>query len=71
MVSTEHTDEATLDGLCPRNCDLTPLDYYLWGAVKYKYYAVKPETIGALKDNMREAIGEIQLHTIQPAEVAI
>ena len=20
----------------PRSCDLTPLDYYLWGAVKYK-----------------------------------
>ena len=23
----------------PRSCDLTPLDYYLWGAVKDKYYA--------------------------------
>ena len=22
-----------------RNCVLTPLDYYLWGAVKDKYYA--------------------------------
>ena len=32
----------------PRSCDLTPL----------------PETIDALKDNIREAIGEIQLHTI-------
>ena len=29
---------------------------YLWGAVK--------ETINALKDNIREAIGEIQLHAI-------
>ena len=29
----------------PRNCDLTPLDYYLWGAVKDKYYADKPETL--------------------------
>ena len=26
--------------------------------------ADKPETIDALKDNIREAIGEIQLHTI-------
>ena len=43
---------------------MTPLDYYLWGAVKYKCYADKPETIHALKDNFREAIGEIQLHTI-------
>ena len=41
----------------PRSCDLTLLDYYLWGADK-------PETIDALKDNIREAIGEIQLHTI-------
>ena len=31
----------------PRNCDLTPLDYYLWSAVKDKCYADKPETIDA------------------------
>ena len=43
---------------------MTPLDYYLWGAVKDKCYADKPETIDALKDNIREAIGGIQLHTI-------
>ena len=48
----------------PRSWDLTPLDYYLWGAVKDRCYADKPETIDALKDNIREAIGEIQLHTI-------
>ena len=48
----------------PRSCDLTPLDYYLWGAVKDKRYADKSETIDTLKDNTREAIGEIQLHTI-------
>ena len=41
-----------------------PLDYYLWGAIKDKCYADKPETIDALKDNISEAIGEIQLHTI-------
>ena len=41
----------------PRSCDLTPLDYYLWGAVKDKCYADKPATIDALKDNIREAIG--------------
>ena len=43
---------------------MTPLDYYLWGAVKDKCYADKAETIDALKDNINEAIGEIQLHTI-------
>ena len=48
----------------PRSCDLTPLDYYLWGAVKNKCYVDKPETIDALKDNICEGIGEIQLHTI-------
>ena len=48
----------------PRICDLPPLDYYLWDAVNDKCYADKPETIDALKDNMHEAIGEIQLHTI-------
>ena len=47
-----------------RSQDLTPLDYYLWGAVKDKCYTDKPETIDALKDNIREAIGETQLHTI-------
>ena len=48
----------------PRSCDLTQLDYNLWGAVKNKCYADKPETIDALKDNFHEAIGEIRLHTI-------
>ena len=48
----------------PRSCDLTPLGYYLWGAVRDKCYADKSETINALKDNIREAIGEIELHTI-------
>ena len=51
------------DDVCPsRSCDLTPLDYYFWD--KDKCYADKPETIDALKDNIREAISEIQLHTI-------
>ena len=74
--TTCHAAEATLDVLRPvfedriisrraddvwppRDCDLTPLEYYLWDAVKDK-----PRTIDALKDNTREAIGEIQLHTI-------
>ena len=43
---------------------MTPLEYYLWGAVKYKYYADKPDTIDGLKNNIHEAIGKIQLHTI-------
>ena len=43
---------------------MTPLAYYLWSAVKGKCYADKPKTIDVLKDNIREAIVEIQLHTI-------
>ena len=43
---------------------MTPLDNYLWGAVRDKCYADKPATIDALKDNIRKVIGEIQLHNI-------
>ena len=46
----------------PRSCNLTPLDYYLQGAVKDKSYADKPEPIDALKDNILEDV--IQLHPI-------
>lgn len=49
----------------PRSCDLTPLDYFLWGAVKDKCYADAPATIEALKHNIREEIGKIQPHTIE------
>ena len=47
-----------------RSYDLIPLDYYLWGAVKAKGYADKPERIDTLKDNIYVAIAEIQLHTV-------
>ena len=43
---------------------MRPVDYFLSGAVKDKCYTNNPETIEALKDNIREAVGEIQLHTI-------
>ncbi|GFT10473.1 transposable element Tcb1 transposase [Trichonephila clavipes] len=29
----------------PRSCDLTPLDYFLWGYVKSLVYADKPQTL--------------------------
>ena len=48
----------------PRGYNLTLLDYYLWGTVKEKYYADKLETIDDLRKKFHEAIGEIQLHTI-------
>ena len=58
-VFKDHIISCRGDAVWPlRSCDLTLLDYYLWGAVK------KSETIDPLKDNIREAIGEIQLHAI-------
>ena len=42
----------------PWSYDLEPLDYYLWGAVKDKCYADKPEPIDVLNDNIREAIAQ-------------
>lgn len=44
----------------PRSCDLSPLDYFLWGYVKSKVYADKPETIQQLEDNIRGVIAQIQ-----------
>ena len=38
----------------------------MWGAVKSKCYADKLEKIDAFKDNIREAIGEIQLNIQKP-----
>ena len=36
----------------PRSCDLTPLDYVLWGYVKALVCIDKPASIDALKDNI-------------------
>ena len=61
----DHIISRRADVVCPsQTWDLKPLEYYLWGAVKDKCCVDKPETIYALKDNIRKAIGEIQLHTI-------
>ncbi|CAH0554705.1 unnamed protein product [Brassicogethes aeneus] len=42
-----------------RSCDLTPLEFFLWGYVKSLVYANKPQTIEALRDNIRHVIGEV------------
>ncbi|GFV87544.1 uncharacterized protein TNCV_3281821 [Trichonephila clavipes] len=41
-------------------CDLTPLDYFLWGYVKSLAYAVKPQTLDHLEDNIRRVIADIR-----------
>ncbi|GFU30739.1 uncharacterized protein TNCV_1444531 [Trichonephila clavipes] len=44
----------------PRFCDLSPLDYFLWGYVKSLVYADKPETLDHLEDNIRRVIADIR-----------
>ncbi|GFT62708.1 transposable element Tc3 transposase [Trichonephila clavipes] len=44
----------------PRSCDLTPLDYFLWGYVKSLVYADQPQTLDHLEDNIRRVIADIR-----------
>ncbi|GFU19473.1 transposable element Tc3 transposase [Trichonephila clavipes] len=44
----------------PRSCDLTPLDYLLWGYVKSLVYADKPLTLDHLEDNICRVIADIR-----------
>ncbi|GFW91711.1 uncharacterized protein TNCV_4501301 [Trichonephila clavipes] len=44
----------------PRSCDLTQLDYFLWGYVKSLVYADKPQTLDHLEDNIRRVIADIR-----------
>ncbi|GFX12220.1 transposable element Tc3 transposase [Trichonephila clavipes] len=44
----------------PRSCDLTPLDYFLWGYVISLVYADKPQTLDHLEDNIRRVIADIR-----------
>ncbi|GFU34650.1 ig-like domain-containing protein [Trichonephila clavipes] len=44
----------------PRYCDLTPLDYFLWGYVKSLVYADKPQTLDHLEDSICRVIADIR-----------
>ncbi|GFU12791.1 RNA-directed DNA polymerase from mobile element jockey [Trichonephila clavipes] len=44
----------------PRSCDLTPLDYFLWGYVKSFVYVDKPQTLDHLEDNICRVISDIR-----------
>ncbi|GFW98104.1 neurexin-1 [Trichonephila clavipes] len=44
----------------PRSCDLTPLDYFLWGYVKSLVCADKPQTLDHLEDNILRVIADIR-----------
>ena len=43
----------------PISCDLTPLDFFLWGQMKDKIYADAPQLIQELKEKIRTVINEI------------
>ena len=43
----------------PRLCDLTFLDYFLWGFVKAHVYTDKPASIDTLEDYIEAFIREI------------
>ncbi|GFW64566.1 uncharacterized protein TNCV_3513881 [Trichonephila clavipes] len=74
---TCHTVRATIDLLKdtilrfgpvnwpPRSCDLTPLDYFLWGYVKSLVYADKPQTLDHLEDNIRRVIAYIRQQMLE------
>ncbi|GFS46285.1 putative DD41D transposase [Trichonephila inaurata madagascariensis] len=43
----------------PHSCDLTPLDFFLWGYVKSLVYANKPTTLEELKANIECKIAAV------------
>ena len=47
-------------GWPPRSCDLTPMDFFLWGHLKSKVYSNNPTTIQQLKDEIIKQIGQIR-----------
>ncbi|GFT69693.1 putative transposable element [Trichonephila clavipes] len=49
----------------PRSCDLTLLDYFLWGYVKSLVYADKPQTLDHLEDNIRRVIVDIRQQMLE------
>ncbi|KAL4152933.1 hypothetical protein QTP88_000766 [Uroleucon formosanum] len=48
----------------PRSCDITPLDFFLWGYVKSKVYLAKPTTIVELEANITHIIGQIPVEML-------
>lgn len=48
----------------PRSPDLTVADFFLWGYLKDEAYANKPQTLAALKNNIRATIAAITPETL-------
>ncbi|CAH2000879.1 unnamed protein product [Acanthoscelides obtectus] len=49
----------------PRSCDLTRLDFFLWGYLKSKVYVNKPATLQELKNNIIAEINAIEPTMLQ------
>ncbi|GFT74384.1 uncharacterized protein TNCV_539301 [Trichonephila clavipes] len=49
----------------PRSCDLTPLDYFLWGYVKSLVYADKPQTLDHLENSIHRVIADIRRQMLE------
>ena len=49
----------------PRSPDLSPPDFFLWGALRGKAYANKPRTIQELENNIRCEIAAISEDVLQ------
>ena len=49
----------------PRSPDLSPPDFFLWGALKGKAYANKPRTMQELENNIRREIAAISEDVLQ------
>ena len=48
-----------------RSPDLSPPDFFLWGALKGKTYANKPRTIQGMENNIRPEIAAISEDVLQ------
>ncbi|GFV60430.1 putative transposable element [Trichonephila clavipes] len=49
----------------PRSCDLTPLDYFLWGYVKLLVYTDKPQMLDHVEDNIRRVTADIRTQMLE------
>ena len=49
----------------PRSCDISPLDFFLWGYIKSRVYKNNPTTLEELEENIRTVIAEIQQDLLQ------
>ena len=49
----------------PRSCDLTPLDFFLWGYIKAHVYTDKIASIDTFEDNIEGFIREIPAEMLE------